>query len=60
MNNSGERKKRSREKRDEKGFYVLSGYSWYFFKFMNKIDNYWAKYLFNRNRDFVLNPHFFE
>ena len=60
MNNSRKRKKRSREKRDKKGLNVLSGYSWYFFKFMYKIGNYWAKYFFNRNRDFVLNSHFFK
>ena len=59
MNISEKRKKRSREKRD-KGLNVLSGYSWYFFKFMHKIGNYWAKYLFNKNRDFVLNLHFFK
>ena len=60
MDNSGERNKKLREKRDKKGLYVLSGYSWYFFKFLHKIGNYWAKYLFNRNRDFVLNLHFFK
>jgi hypothetical protein len=31
MNNNGERKKKLREKRDKKGLYVLSGYSWYLF-----------------------------
>ena len=40
MNNRGERKKRSREKRDKNGLYVLNGYSWYFFKFLHKIGNY--------------------
>ena len=58
MNNSRERKKRLREKRDNKGLNVLSRYSWDFLKFMHKIGNYWGKYIFNRNRDFVLNSQF--
>jgi hypothetical protein len=59
MNNSGERKKKPREKRDKKGLYILSGYSWYFFLFPHKIGNYCAKHLFNRSQDFVLSSHFF-
>jgi hypothetical protein len=31
MSNNREKKKRPREKRDKKGLYVLSEYSWYFF-----------------------------
>jgi hypothetical protein len=36
MNNNREMKKRSREKRDKKGLYVLSGYSWYIFNSCTK------------------------